>query len=174
MNFQELIYSNIRTKKTCFHFLLICCSQISPNHRIFWVGRCSLGSTEVQLLKILIFHLSLPENRIRLLSPCGGSLDSLASIAAPWVCAECPCFQQACGGEVMALAVGRTLGFGCQWQSLLCRAAAEPFRAEFTGGEGSVHHRHWRALLSGQCKACLLNRSGKLGWLLCTLSVHCN
>lgn len=127
-----------------------------------------------------MFLLSLAVNRIRLLSPCGGSLDNLPFTAAPWVCAECHCFQGACvGGEVMALVKGRMQGFGYQWQSLLCRAAdgircCEPFCAEFTGGEGSVHHRDWRAFLSGQCKARLLNRSGKLGWLLCTLNVHCN
>lgn len=58
---------------------------------------------KVQLLK----NLSLPENRIRLLSPCSGSLDSLPFIASPWVCAECQCFQWVCvGGEVMALAGG--------------------------------------------------------------------
>lgn len=174
LNFQELIHSNFRTKKTCFHFLLTGCSQISQS----WEGFTRIIS--VQLLTILMFHISLPEKRISLLSPCGGSLDSLPFLAAPWVCAGCHCFQRACvGGEAMALAKGRTLGSGCQWQSPLCRAAhgircSEPFCAEFIGGEGSVHHRDWRALLSGQCKACLLNRSGKLGWLLRTLSVHCN
>ena len=124
--------------------------------------------------------MALSFDSVRLLSPFGDSLDSLPFIPDTWVCAECHCLRRArSGNEMMALGKGRTLGFGCQWQSLLCRAAngircSGPFFAEFTGGEGSVHHRGWKVLLSGQCNVCLLNRSGKLGQPLHTLNIFCN